>query len=541
MTLSDVVAVGTVHELDDLPARTRTVVLTPTLRAPNDTRPILTVGSLRPRAGTRRLARARPRQAGDVDAAVRNDVRGARCADRGRSAGGPRDRRLQRAPTGRRHRRRAPRRDRPAGCRCSTRRTRCGSATCRRTPTRRCATGGRTGGSASGSARRCGTATSAASTSEPTCWTPGRPGPARRRATSSAPCRSTRTLVMVGAGTAHGVHPLADGVSPFHFQRRRLALLEPPHMHTSMVLVPAGEMAPDVGDVVDVQRPLITTHRRRGGVAMSVSDELAPRAPQPTVRTAWSGRRPGRRPDRCRRHELPRLPDPPRRRSRQRHDRRVLRSVDRTAGDALRRHVRARRRRRGDVAHPPRDRRPRRRAGEAAGRWSRRGLVLYVGGLLLDTVWPGTILPFYGAMFVIAAVLFTLRSAMGAGRRARQPRWPPPACAGGRSSQSLDGDDTSWFFAPVVERRWIGSPTCSSTAPIRCCRGWRSSAPASCSDGSCAPTGGARPRSAWAFALFGGASLISSSIAPGPLASPLSSTDPFDRDCSTRPARSAPP
>ena len=64
---------------------------------------------------------------------------------------------------------------------------------------------------------------------------------------------------MVGAGTAHGVHPLDDGRSPFHFARRRLALLEPPHMHTSMVFVPAGEPTPGRGDVVDVQRPLIST------------------------------------------------------------------------------------------------------------------------------------------------------------------------------------------------------------------------------------------------------------------------------------------
>lgn len=66
-------------------------------------------------------------------------------------------------------------------------------------------------------------------------------------------------LVMVGAGTAHGVHPLPDGRSPFHFDRRRLDLLEPPHMHTSMVVVPSGRRAPAVGDVVDVQRPLIST------------------------------------------------------------------------------------------------------------------------------------------------------------------------------------------------------------------------------------------------------------------------------------------
>jgi alanine racemase len=64
------------------------------------------------------------------------------------------------------------------------------------------------------------------------------------------------TLVMVGAGTAHGVHPLPDGRSPFHFARRRLALIEPPHMHTAMAFVPAGEPFPAVGDEVDVQQPL---------------------------------------------------------------------------------------------------------------------------------------------------------------------------------------------------------------------------------------------------------------------------------------------
>jgi alanine racemase len=64
------------------------------------------------------------------------------------------------------------------------------------------------------------------------------------------------TLVMVGAGTAHGVHPLAGGRSPFHFAQRRLELLEPPHMHTSMLWVPEGAPAPLAGDDVDVQQPL---------------------------------------------------------------------------------------------------------------------------------------------------------------------------------------------------------------------------------------------------------------------------------------------
>jgi hypothetical protein len=66
-------------------------------------------------------------------------------------------------------------------------------------------------------------------------------------------------LVMIGAGTANGVTALPDGRSPFHFDRRRLELLEPPHMHTSMAFVPAGDRVPTVGSRVDVQRPLTMT------------------------------------------------------------------------------------------------------------------------------------------------------------------------------------------------------------------------------------------------------------------------------------------
>jgi hypothetical protein len=66
-------------------------------------------------------------------------------------------------------------------------------------------------------------------------------------------------LVMIGAGTANGVTPLPDGRSPFHFGRRRLALHELPHMHTSMVLVPGGDPVPAIGDEVDLQRPLSMT------------------------------------------------------------------------------------------------------------------------------------------------------------------------------------------------------------------------------------------------------------------------------------------
>ncbi len=66
-------------------------------------------------------------------------------------------------------------------------------------------------------------------------------------------------LVMIGAGTAHGIAPLADGRSPFHFGHTRMALHEPPHMHTSMCLVGDGAPLPSIGDRVDVQRPLHMT------------------------------------------------------------------------------------------------------------------------------------------------------------------------------------------------------------------------------------------------------------------------------------------
>jgi alanine racemase len=66
-------------------------------------------------------------------------------------------------------------------------------------------------------------------------------------------------LVMIGAGTANGVTALPDGRSPFHFASRRLTLHEPPHMHTSMTFIPADDQPPTIGDRVDVQRPLHMT------------------------------------------------------------------------------------------------------------------------------------------------------------------------------------------------------------------------------------------------------------------------------------------
>lgn len=66
-------------------------------------------------------------------------------------------------------------------------------------------------------------------------------------------------VVLVAAGSSHGVRPLPDGRSPFHFARQRISLIESPHMHTSMLFIPLGHPRPAVGDRVDVQRPLIET------------------------------------------------------------------------------------------------------------------------------------------------------------------------------------------------------------------------------------------------------------------------------------------
>jgi alanine racemase len=73
------------------------------------------------------------------------------------------------------------------------------------------------------------------------------------------PVPADGTLVMIGAGSVNGVAELDGGRSPFHFARQRLALVEGPHMHTSMVFVPDGDACPQVGDWVDLQRPLIAT------------------------------------------------------------------------------------------------------------------------------------------------------------------------------------------------------------------------------------------------------------------------------------------
>jgi alanine racemase len=72
----------------------------------------------------------------------------------------------------------------------------------------------------------------------------------------STPLPGSGHLVIVGAGSAHGVSEIVGVGSPFHFAQQRIALVEPPYMHTSMLFVPAGQTVPRNGDQVDVQQPL---------------------------------------------------------------------------------------------------------------------------------------------------------------------------------------------------------------------------------------------------------------------------------------------
>ncbi len=89
----------------------------------------------------------------------------------------------------------------------------------------------------------------------------------------------------------------------------------------------------------------------------------------------------------------------------------------------------------------------RNRVSDLRWRLVRRGLLLYGSGLLFDFIWPGTILPFYGAMFVFAAVLFTLRSrwVLTIGAIASVTAW---LIRWWQLERELDGVDVSWLTDP---------------------------------------------------------------------------------------------
>ena len=72
----------------------------------------------------------------------------------------------------------------------------------------------------------------------------------------NTPISGSGLLVVVGCGSSHGVVTNAGDLSPFHFAKQRLTMLEPSHMHSTMLFVQDGVACPTMNDFVDVQQPL---------------------------------------------------------------------------------------------------------------------------------------------------------------------------------------------------------------------------------------------------------------------------------------------
>ena len=256
--LADTIAVGTIHELDHVPAGVTPVVLTPSWRPPDTTRAVLTVGTV---AHVKALAGwngrvlvklASPVRRFGTDVAGLGAVMTAVRASGSRSPASASTRRSPEPTT-------STSTTSARGSACSMPTTRSGSATCRPPPTPIFAMRGPTTGSGSASAARCGTATRPRCTSTPTCSTSTRSPPANMPATARASVPVDGHLVVVGAGTAHGVQPLDDGRSPFHFARQRCACSRRRTCTRRCCSSPTATRLPAERDHVDVQRPLITS------------------------------------------------------------------------------------------------------------------------------------------------------------------------------------------------------------------------------------------------------------------------------------------
>ena len=94
-------------------------------------------------------------------------------------------------------------------------------------------------------------------------------------------------------------------------------------------------------------------------------------------------------------------------------------------------------------------------------------MLLYVLGLLLEVIWPGTIILYYGPMFVLAAVIFTLRSRwiIAIGSVAALAGWTIRMW---RFRENDVGHDTRWLTAPgqVSIRRYVFDVAINGTHPL---------------------------------------------------------------------------
>ncbi len=177
-------------------------------------------------------------------------------------------------------------------------------------------------------------------------------------------------------------------------------------------------------------------------------------------------------------------------------------------------------------------------AGDTAAmssmRWRlvRRGIVLYVAGIVLDTAWPGTILPFYGAMFAVAGLVVTWRSRwiLAAGTAAAL------AAAGiswWRYQQALDGQTNTWWDASgfSTAKGMLLDVTVNGTHPLL---PWLAFFCTGIVVGRLLRRPGLGVALiAVGFTLFGVATLVADTVRGGDtgsgLASELASDNPFDR------------
>lgn len=102
-------------------------------------------------------------------------------------------------------------------------------------------------------------------------------------------------------------------------------------------------------------------------------------------------------------------------------------------------------------------------------RWRlvRRGLALYVLGHLLDVIWPGTIIIYYGAMFVLAALMFALstRWIVATGLAGALAAWGISAWS---FWQVQDGHRVDWLYRPGRDsvRRYVLDVMVNGTHPL---------------------------------------------------------------------------
>ncbi len=167
------------------------------------------------------------------------------------------------------------------------------------------------------------------------------------------------------------------------------------------------------------------------------------------------------------------------------------------------------------------------RIAEMRWRLVRRGLLLYAGGLLFDFVWAGTILPYYGAMFVLAAALFTLRARwiMLVGVTAALAGW---SIRWWRFERSLDDHSTSWLTNPGARspRGLLFDLFVNGTHPLL---PWLALLCAGMLLGRILETSWWRPAAASAgFTLYAGA-LLANSAAESERTLIVLSDDPFER------------